>query len=161
MSAHRDRPAPMLRSLLAEVVAGNIRLAARLNAVAWEQLAARQRPGGSTRRPAAEPAPAPIRLEIASGQSATVSFRVENRYAHPVEVFFTADPLVAAGAPPAPIDAISFDPQGRTLDPGGHLVVRATVRATGQLAVGAVYETSLRVRELPALPLPVQVTVTS
>ena len=185
-------PGPSLRSLLAGAVAGNLRLANRLNALAWERvlgssdaprtgapdllatvLEAQLRsfstaaavlgelaaPFGSSRRVAAEaPPPAPVRLDVAGGRSATIPFAIENQYDHPVDVAFAADPLLAPGEPP--VDVVSFEPEATTLPPGGRLVVRATIRVSDRLAVGRVYSTALRVRELPAAPLYVEVMVT-
>ena len=59
-----------------------------------------------------------------------------------------------------PLDLISFEPAAVTLPPGDHLVVRATIRVSDRATVGQVYSTALRVRELPAPPLRVEVMVT-
>ena len=77
-----------------------------------------------------------------------------------MDIAFTADPLVAPAQPPVPVDVVSFEPEGMTLPAGGHLVVRATIRVTDRFAVGATYSTALRVREMPAPPLRVEVTIT-
>ena len=165
-----------LKSMFAATLAGSLRLASRLNEIAWEQAAAALeivdaagRPA-RTARPAPEPppgpppglpgpAPAPVRLDARPGQSVLVPFLVENRYDRDVEVSFTADPLVGGPERALPPEAISFDPPTATLAPGGRLVARATIHLGERCVVGETYSTALRVRRPPAPPLYVAIAV--
>ena len=152
-------PVAQLRSLVAATVAGHLRLASRLSGLIWEPvldgLAAAARPPGT-------PAPAGsgvVRLEAHRGEVLTIPFAVENRHDPPVDVTVVAEASGTAVGKSVPPDAVSFDPVAVTLRPGGHVVVRATVHVTDRFAVGEVYSTAFQVRNMPALPVPVEIVV--
>lgn len=161
-----DNPWRSARSLLASAVAGQLRMASRLSAAVWEQQligwsAVTAALGDRDPRPdrADAPTPATIRLDVTRGQQVTIPFLVQNQYDRCVDVSFAADPPTAAACAPVPAAVISFEPPTLALPPGGQLVVRATVTVTEDFAGSHVYATALHVRDLPAPPLMVELTV--
>lgn len=148
-----------LRSLVAATVAGNLRLASRLNAAFWES--ALPNSPGPSRTPVkvSEETLPTIRVDCERGELLTIPFLVENRYGHSVEASFSAEPLVTTSGFPVPSDAMSFDPPMTTLPPGGEQVVDATLAVTDRFAVGTAYATTVRVHGLEGSALRVEINV--
>ena len=148
-----------LRSLVAATVAGNLRLASRVNALLWESALPNGPASSRTPVEVSEETPPTIRLDCERGELLTIPFLVENRYGHSVEASFSAEPLVTTSGPAVPSDAVSFDPPMTTLPPGGEQVVDATVAVTERFAVGAAYATTVRVQGLEGSALRVEINV--